>query len=647
MKRVNHQTFTFITSFLKHRGPSLSTWRYIGNSYTSSPIILTRNCRLFSSSPAYLSKPFVTKEEITDDFSDVTAVEDVESSDNSRNKDGKSRIAKATDTKALLELSIGPNVSVPELCLIVFKLGEMVRKGSSSENILEDARFNRICSRIQKTNFTNGPYFLLQAMHGLVSVGVPSDNTAMSYLQNELKWVVRRCPIRFVARAINILSNLPGDTLKITQVDRANKQLISSHPLSVAISSLERRWLEVTTGSEFISTFQIMSFLNDDVRSNLEDRAGEVMQNFTAMEMVKIFISLGNQKRRPTPLLRALAFHLSKSEDVIEPKDSIELMYALNELSFADPVLVNKICNDLSPAVCTITSNTLISSLLTSLGQMRYKHKDISTALEDWVMKNMATLRPSDYAAWLMTSAVLNIRSEHTEAFCTQAKKVLYENRPKNPVMWLSIVHSLASLKHLDSSLISTVLAPDFTALINGLGVRASGAKLKLLNLNAATKSIENYQGPRLPEDVVKEWSSTIPSSDEKLSKSLFETLQNFLPPPKYLKGSEKHHTGVYVDAFCKLSDKLDPIPVDTVPDDSRKIINVAIVVHGYLTQTSGIKGPTGLSTLQEWLLQNEGYHVLTVPFTEFHPEEKVLRRVQYLEQKMRSINLQSGAESP
>jgi len=47
---------------------------------------------------------------------------------------------------------------------------------------------------------------------------------------------------------------------------------------------------------------------------------------------------LGTQKRRPTPLLRSLAFHLSKSEDRACAKDLIELIYALNELSFADPV---------------------------------------------------------------------------------------------------------------------------------------------------------------------------------------------------------------------------------------------------------------------------------------------------------------------
>lgn len=51
-----------------------------------------------------------------------------------------------------------------------------------------------------------------------------------------------------------------------------------------------------------------------------------------------MFIVLGGQKRRPTPLLRALAFHLSKSEDRAAGKDLIDLTYALNELTFADPV---------------------------------------------------------------------------------------------------------------------------------------------------------------------------------------------------------------------------------------------------------------------------------------------------------------------
>jgi hypothetical protein len=371
-----------------------------------------------------------------------------------------------------------------------------------------------------------------------------------------------------------------------------------------------------------------------------------MVQEFSPMEMVKIFIALGNQKRRPTPLLRALAFHLSKSKDTLEPKDLIELLYALNELSFADPVLMGKVCNELSPAIGSITNSSLISSLATSLGQMRYKHKELSAALENWIMKNLETLRPFDYATWLITSSVLNIQSEHTDTFCTQAKKVLSENRPNNPMKWLNVVHALATLKHLDSSLISTVLAPDFIAQIDAAGLKASGAKLKLLNINAASKSLKNYQGPRLPDEVVKDWTSTVVSTDEKLSQTVLETLRNFLPPPKYLRGSEKHHTGVFVDAFCTLNEKMDPIPVDQASKYPGKVINVAVLAQGYLTQTLGIREPTGLSALQVRLLQNEGFYVVTVPYTEFSPQEKVLRRVQYLEQRMRSINIQSDSES-
>lgn len=54
--------------------------------------------------------------------------------------------------------------------------------------------------------------------------------------------------------------------------------------------------------------------------------------------LFQIFVTLGAQKRRPTPLLRALAFHFAKTDSFSNAKDLIELTYALNELTFADPV---------------------------------------------------------------------------------------------------------------------------------------------------------------------------------------------------------------------------------------------------------------------------------------------------------------------
>jgi len=58
--------------------------------------------------------------------------------------------------------------------------------------------------------------------------------------------------------------------------------------LTSAVESLQRRWVEVSIGSDFISVFKIIGFLNDETKSKIEDRAVEMVQGFNAAEMRKV-----------------------------------------------------------------------------------------------------------------------------------------------------------------------------------------------------------------------------------------------------------------------------------------------------------------------------------------------------------------------
>ncbi len=72
----------------------------------------------------------------------------------------------------------------------------------------------------------------------------------------------------------------------------------------------------------------------------------------------------------------------------------------------------------------------------------------------------------------------------------------------------------------------------------------------------------------------------------------------------------------------------------------------VAILVQGYPTLTLGLKVPTGSSVLNSRLLESQGYHVISVPYTEFSTKDKLVRRVQYLEQRVRNIEIHSNKGS-
>lgn len=47
---------------------------------------------------------------------------------------------------------------------------------------------------------------------------------------------------------------------------------------------------------------------------------------------------------------------------------------------------------------------------------------------------------------------------------------------------------------------------------------------------------------------------------------------------------------------------------------------------------------PNGVTALAFRLLEQKGYRVLTVPYNEFSTSDKLLKRVQYLESKMKRI---------
>jgi hypothetical protein len=91
-------------------------------------------------------------------------------------------------------------------------------------------------------------------------------------------------------------------------------------------------------------------------------------------------------------------------------------------------------------------------------------------------------------------------------------------------------------------------------------------------------------------------------------------------------------------DAICYLNDKLEPVPVTKSDTKDPKPSAIAIVLEGYPSLCRGIKDPTGSSILSRRLVESSGYRVISVPYTEFNASDKLVRRVKYLEQKLKQI---------
>lgn len=54
--------------------------------------------------------------------------------------------------------------------------------------------------------------------------------------------------------------------------------------------------------------------------------------------------SLAHKKRRSTPLLRALAYNITKSPETLDLKKCADLFFAMAILNFPDAVLIDRIC---------------------------------------------------------------------------------------------------------------------------------------------------------------------------------------------------------------------------------------------------------------------------------------------------------------
>lgn len=85
--------------------------------------------------------------------------------------------------------------------------------------------------------------------------------------------------------------------------------------------------------------------------------------------------TLSQKKRRSTLLLRALAFNITRSPTQLDLKQSSDLLYSMAVLNFPDENLLSKVTNDVCMALeKPITKSSIIGSILTSIGFLRYRN---------------------------------------------------------------------------------------------------------------------------------------------------------------------------------------------------------------------------------------------------------------------------------
>lgn len=88
---------------------------------------------------------------------------------------------------------------------------------------------------------------------------------------------------------------------------------------------------------------------------------------------LKVLSTLGAKKKRSTTLMRSLAFNIGRCSDKMDIKQCADVLYALAVLNFPDEVLLEKVGADLRDVIPKNDRGSVIGSILTSIGMLRYR----------------------------------------------------------------------------------------------------------------------------------------------------------------------------------------------------------------------------------------------------------------------------------
>ncbi|XP_057339049.1 FAST kinase domain-containing protein 4 [Microplitis mediator] len=364
------------------------------------------------------------------------------------------------------------------------------------------------------------------------------------------------------------------------------------------------------------------------------------ISKLSVKEAVDAWTGLTAKGSREKPLLRALASHIGNNHKELNIKQSADVLYGMAKLNFPDDVLLKKICREIIKSVDQVSNSPIIGSIITSLGMLRYRNDALMDELSQWAVKNKDTIRTQDVCSFLMTLATIGYKPINSDAFFNELVYSLKEIDMIRPSEWLDIVWALTTLNHVSSEHISSVLNDKF---INKLGDRDQEVPLvkkhKLLNINATARYlIKHYTGPQLPENSSIFDAPISKTKDKEIFvRAIKDTLATLFPSRDHFREDIDDGMGFLLDLDFFMDKKLSPIPIDQV-SNKENVMRIAIVANSYQNYTRGECMLIGPVRLHYRLLQAQQCRILDISYVDFHTEDILLKRVTYINDRIKSI---------
>ncbi|XP_064097833.1 FAST kinase domain-containing protein 4-like isoform X2 [Macrobrachium nipponense] len=541
-----------------------------------------------------------------------------------------------TDVSTIIQSGIDGGSSVKAFQAIqVLSDWVEVKKVDFKNDIEKDENFGRLLALLERDSQLNNPLVVLNGLKNLHRLGLSDDAYVIQCAENHLLWNVRKVSIPVLLTILRF------------QVQHQNTEL-QKKVLKETIDTVQRRWVEVKGAKEIQIIYSNHELFSLDFLGRLDDRTIELAEEMSYVELSGIFCALGTVKRRATPVLRALAFHMAKQEDKLPPKQLSNILFAMYSLSFPDQVLLEKVGKDLIPQVASITRPPVIGAILFCMGQMRWRQQSLLEVISEWVENNTDSCRINDLVSLVLTLACVTYTPTNAETLFMKIISKLDNSSISRETVWLDVVWSLALLGRATNDHIASVLDPSFASKTRSVAQHLRmGIKLKLLNINAVAKlMMQSYNGPFLDTADFRDIIITQSRNELLLSKHVQSMLHNFLPPPKYIQENIQTPLGIFVDCEIAVDQKGKPIPIQDysdnfgeansakpLPEGATKMI---VFVWDYKDYTIGSQELTGVNKLAVYLMEKIGYKVVQVPYFEYNMRGKTIKNIQYLENKIK-----------
>ncbi|XP_057376094.1 FAST kinase domain-containing protein 4-like [Daphnia carinata] len=482
-----------------------------------------------------------------------------------------------------------------------------------------------------KGEFSVGVFGTLQALKGLLVLGFKPNSKVVESLENEILWLLRKITVGQHLLVMDYYSQM--------QESARRQQVIKE-----VVSNVQRRWVEIVEARDFVSLFKHAAHFSPKFIEKMEDVLVELVQGFSQEDQTKILVILGATQRRSTPLLRALSYHLNKRSEKLSVRLAADILFALHRLSFHDHLLMERICNDLVTQLTPEVKSSTIGSLLTSLGQLKYRHEGCLDAICDWVNHNWTKVRYQDVLSLTLCLAALDFLPSCWEPLWEKMSFLLRQKKVSSDLskfIQLDLAWSLAVLNHLDLETGQSVLNDEFISeLLGSTPGNNRGVQMKLNQLWAVA-TLKKWDLSRLKTALPFTFNNPATGNQKPtLNQAVVSALSNFIPSGKYLRERGQTSLGIEIDAECIMNDKGIPFPLADYDDGKALPANsarVAVIVLNYKDLCKGKPFSTGAQGLRERLLTQSGYRVVTVKHTEFDPRDKLLKKVQNLEQLVKN----------